>query len=79
MNRMVELVPPHWERGFTRCRFRGEPPGFDGDGRSGGDHAGRVETSLGGRRTRLLGCFANAATAFPASWALGSVLVSPAA
>jgi creatinine amidohydrolase/Fe(II)-dependent formamide hydrolase-like protein len=44
---MLALLQPH-----VGCRLRGLPdfeantPGFDNDGRSGGDHAGKVETSL---------------------------------
>ena len=44
---VVSILQPHF-----RMRMYGLPdweanrPGFDGDGRSGGDHAGKVETSL---------------------------------
>lgn len=47
LNTVLELLQPH-----VGTRLRGVPdfeantPGFDGDGRSGGDHAGKVETSL---------------------------------
>lgn len=45
--RLCELVQPHVG---TRLRalpdFEANTPGFDNDGRSGGDHAGKVETSL---------------------------------
>lgn len=44
---ILEIAQP-----YTRTRLYGLPdweantPGFDGDGKSGGDHAGKVETSL---------------------------------
>ncbi len=47
LNRLCELVQPHV--GARLCSlpdFEANTPGFDGDGKSGGDHAGKVETSL---------------------------------
>ncbi|MCC6729981.1 MAG: creatininase family protein [Chthonomonadales bacterium] len=47
LNDLLALLQPH-----ASVRLRGLPdfeantPGFDNDGRSGGDHAGKVETSL---------------------------------
>jgi len=44
---MLALIQPHV--GTRLCGlpdFEANTPGFDGDGRSGGDHAGKVETSL---------------------------------
>jgi creatinine amidohydrolase len=47
LNRMVDLVRPHvGTRLYSLPDFEANQPGFDGDGKSGGDHAGRVETSL---------------------------------
>lgn len=47
LNRMVELVQPHvGTRLYSLPDFEANRPGFSGDDRSGGDHAGRVETSL---------------------------------
>jgi len=44
---LVELVQPHvGARLYALPDFEANQPGFAGDGRSGGDHAGRVETSL---------------------------------
>lgn len=44
---LVELVQPHiGTRLHSLPDFAANLPGFDGDGRSGGDHAGKVETSL---------------------------------
>jgi len=47
LNDLVRLVQPHvGVRLQALPDFEANTPGFDGDGRSGGDHAGRVETSL---------------------------------
>ena len=47
LNRLVEIVQPHvGTRFFSLPDFEANTPGFDENGRSGGDHAGRVETSL---------------------------------
>jgi creatinine amidohydrolase len=44
---LVELVQPHvGARLYGLPDFEANQPGFTGDGTSGGDHAGRVETSL---------------------------------
>ncbi|HOS44270.1 MAG TPA: creatininase family protein [Armatimonadota bacterium] len=44
---LCELVQPFvGTRLYGLPEFEANDPGFDGDGRSGGDHAGRVETSL---------------------------------
>lgn len=44
---LVELVQPHVGTClFALPDFEANQPGFDGDGKSGGDHAGKVETSL---------------------------------
>jgi creatinine amidohydrolase len=44
---LLELVQPHvGTRLFGLPDFEANQPGFDGDGKSGGDHAGKVETSL---------------------------------
>ena len=44
---LVELVQPHvGTRLFSLPDFEANQPGFDRDGHSGGDHAGKVETSL---------------------------------
>lgn len=44
---LVELVQPHvGTRLYGLPDFEANQPGFDRDGSSGGDHAGRVETSL---------------------------------
>jgi creatinine amidohydrolase len=44
---LVELVQPFvGARLYALPDFEANQPGFAGDGRSGGDHAGRVETSL---------------------------------
>ncbi len=44
---LVELVQPHvGTRLFALPDFEANVPGFDRDNKSGGDHAGRVETSL---------------------------------
>jgi creatinine amidohydrolase len=44
---LVELVQPFvGTRVYALPDFEANQPGFAGDGRSGGDHAGRVETSL---------------------------------
>lgn len=47
LNTLVNLVQPHvGARLLSLPDFQANTPGFAGDGRSGGDHAGRVETSL---------------------------------
>jgi hypothetical protein len=44
---LLELVQPHvGARLYGLPDFEANQPGFANDGRSGGDHAGRVETSL---------------------------------
>lgn len=44
---LVDLVQPHvGTRLYGLPDFEANQPGFAGDGKSGGDHAGRVETSL---------------------------------
>lgn len=44
---MVELVQPHvGTRLYALPDWEANTPGFDNDGKSGGDHAGKVETSL---------------------------------
>ncbi len=44
---LVALVQPHvGVRLYSLPDFEANQPGFDGDGKSGGDHAGKVETSL---------------------------------
>jgi len=44
---LVEWVQPHVRAClYALPDFEANQPGFDGDGRSGGDHAGKVETSL---------------------------------
>jgi creatinine amidohydrolase len=44
---LLQLVQPHvGTRLYGLPDFEANRPGFDGDGRSGGDHAGKVETSL---------------------------------
>ncbi len=44
---VVELLQPHVAvRLYALPDFEANQPGFDGDGESGGDHAGKVETSL---------------------------------
>src|SRR5438132_11586332 len=44
---LLELVQPRvGTRLYGLPDFEANQPGFDGDGKSGGDHAGRVETSL---------------------------------
>jgi creatinine amidohydrolase len=44
---ICELVQPHvGTRLYSLPDFEANTPGFDGDGHSGGDHAGKVETSL---------------------------------
>ena len=44
---LLELIQPHvGVRLYGLPDFEANQPGFDGDGRSGGDHAGKVETSL---------------------------------
>jgi creatinine amidohydrolase len=44
---LLELVQPHvGTRLYGLPDFEANQPGFDSDGKSGGDHAGRVETSL---------------------------------
>jgi creatinine amidohydrolase len=47
LKRLVELIQPRvGARLYALPDFEANQPGFAGDGRSGGDHAGRVETSL---------------------------------
>lgn len=47
LKRLVELVQPHvGTRLYALPDFEANQPGFDEDGQSGGDHAGKVETSL---------------------------------
>jgi creatinine amidohydrolase/Fe(II)-dependent formamide hydrolase-like protein len=47
LKRVVELVQPRvGARLYALPDFEANQPGFAGDGKSGGDHAGRVETSL---------------------------------
>jgi len=44
---LLELLQPHvGTRLYGLPDFEANTPGFDNDGRSGGDHAGKVETSL---------------------------------
>ena len=44
---LVELIQPHVRvRLYALPDFEANRPGFDNDDRSGGDHAGKVETSL---------------------------------
>jgi len=44
---VIDLLQPHaGTRLFGLPDFEANVPGFDGDGKSGADHAGRVETSL---------------------------------
>jgi creatinine amidohydrolase len=44
---LLDLIQPHvGARLYGLPDFEANQPGFDGDGRSGGDHAGKVETSL---------------------------------
>jgi creatinine amidohydrolase len=47
LKRVLELAQPHvGTRLYGLPDFEANQPGFAGDGKSGGDHAGRVETSL---------------------------------
>jgi creatinine amidohydrolase/Fe(II)-dependent formamide hydrolase-like protein len=47
LKRLVEIVQPHvGARLYALPDFEANQPGFASDGKSGGDHAGRVETSL---------------------------------
>ena len=47
LNRLVDLVQPHVAmRMYALPDFEANTPGFDNNGHSGGDHAGKVETSL---------------------------------
>ena len=47
LNTLVELLQPHvGVRLYALPDFEANQPGFDEDGKSGGDHAGKVETSL---------------------------------
>ena len=47
LNTLLDLVQPHvGTRLYGLPDFEANQPGFDSDGKSGGDHAGRVETSL---------------------------------
>jgi creatinine amidohydrolase/Fe(II)-dependent formamide hydrolase-like protein len=44
---LLDLAQPHvGTRLYGLPDFEANQPGFDGDGKSGGDHAGKVETSL---------------------------------
>jgi creatinine amidohydrolase/Fe(II)-dependent formamide hydrolase-like protein len=47
LKRLIELVQPYvGVRLYGLPDFEANQPGFDSDGHSGGDHAGKVETSL---------------------------------
>ncbi len=47
LKRLIELVQPYvGARLYGLPDFEANQPGFDNDGHSGGDHAGKVETSL---------------------------------
>jgi len=47
LDTLVALVQPHvGVRLYSLPDFEANQPGFDNDGKSGGDHAGKVETSL---------------------------------
>jgi creatinine amidohydrolase len=47
LKEMLALIQPHvGTRLYGLPDFEANVPGFDGDGKSGGDHAGKVETSL---------------------------------
>lgn len=47
LDRLRELVQPYvGARLYSLPDFEANTPGFDNDGQSGGDHAGKVETSL---------------------------------
>ncbi len=47
LNTLLALLQPHvGTRLYGLPDFEANQPGFDGDGHSGGDHAGKVETSL---------------------------------
>jgi creatinine amidohydrolase len=47
LNTLLGLIQPHaGTRLYGLPDFEANQPGFDRDGRSGGDHAGKVETSL---------------------------------
>ncbi len=47
LKRLIELVQPYvGARLYGLPDFEANQPGFDRDGKSGGDHAGKVETSL---------------------------------
>src|SRR5690606_20104554 len=44
---LVEIVQPHFAMQiYALPDFEANQPGFDGDGKATGDHAGKVETSL---------------------------------
>ncbi|MCB0092230.1 MAG: creatininase family protein, partial [Caldilineaceae bacterium] len=44
---LLSILQPHFAtRLYGLPDFEANQPGFDNDGRSGGDHAGKVETSL---------------------------------
>lgn len=44
---LIDLIQPHvGTRLYSLPDFEANQPGFDRDGKSGGDHAGKVETSL---------------------------------
>jgi len=47
LKNLVEMIQPHvGTRLYALPDFEANTPGFDNDGKSGGDHAGKVETSL---------------------------------
>jgi creatinine amidohydrolase len=47
LKRLVELLQPHLSMCiYALPDFEANQPGFDGDGKATGDHAGKVETSL---------------------------------
>ena len=47
LNTLIELIQPHvGTRLYSLPDFEANQPGFDEDGKSSGDHAGKVETSL---------------------------------
>jgi creatinine amidohydrolase len=47
LKRLLELLQPHFAmRIYGLPDFEANQPGFDGDGKATGDHAGKVETSL---------------------------------
>lgn len=47
LKKLVDLIQPYTKaRIYSLPDFEANQPGFDEDGKSGGDHAGKVETSL---------------------------------